>query len=456
MAELGANVIVTYGLFAVSMILFFGFFAELIFKRFKIPDVLFLIILGFILGPHALNYIRPEQLATFAPYFTVFTLIFLLFDGAFNIDLASLAKGLYSGMYVTIINYVLSVVVITVIMMLFRFEFLISLLIGFMLGGVSSAFVIPLLSEMHKKGEIFSVMTLESAATDVLSILFAFTTLEIIVLQSFDFKVVMSQLIALFAIGGFIGVLSGVVWILVVTHVFKHNKSYMISIAYLLLVYVLTESLDGNGAIAALFLGLILKNSKELTIIYKRLKAKTQGVTSGRLKKDATIDYYGASVTTPSEQLFYHQISFFVKTFFFVYIGILINLNDGWALFVGGVLAFACMASRFSASMLLKGFRRQDKLLISTMFARGLAAAALIQIVVQSGIMHAALISNITNNVVTFTIILSSIAIFISKDRLHLGEEVNMLHEHHPDDHYAEKTKNHVEKGKHHVSAKKS
>tara|TARA_Y100000310_G_C20424845_1_gene688538 strand:- start:161 stop:832 length:672 start_codon:yes stop_codon:yes gene_type:complete len=215
----------------------------------------------------------------------------------------------------------------------------------------------------------------------------------------------------------------------------------MISIAYLLLVYVLTESLDGNGAIAALFLGLILKNSKELTIMFKRLKSKAEGEKSTRIKKDATIDYYGASVTTPSEQLFYHQISFFVKTFFFVYIGILINLNDGWALFIGGVLALACMASRFTASMLLKGFRGPDKLLISTMFARGLAAAALIQIVVQSGIAHGALIANVTNNVVTFTIILSSIAIFISKDKLHLNEDVKMLHEHHPDDHADEKSK---------------
>lgn len=48
---------VTYALLAVSLILFFGFLAEFIFKRFNIPDILFLIILGFILGPFVLNYI---------------------------------------------------------------------------------------------------------------------------------------------------------------------------------------------------------------------------------------------------------------------------------------------------------------------------------------------------------------------------------------------------------------
>ena len=43
-------------LLAVSLILFFGFFAEFIFKRLSIPDILFLIVLGFVIGPNVLGY----------------------------------------------------------------------------------------------------------------------------------------------------------------------------------------------------------------------------------------------------------------------------------------------------------------------------------------------------------------------------------------------------------------
>tara|TARA_Y100000310_G_scaffold345858_1_gene471580 strand:- start:11867 stop:13174 length:1308 start_codon:yes stop_codon:yes gene_type:complete len=417
MASLVAGNLVTNGLFAVSLILFIGYIAELIFKRFKIPDVLFLIILGFILGPHVLDYIRPEQLTTIAPYFTIFTLIFLLFDGAYNIDLASFAKGLYSGIYVTWVNFLISAGSITLVLYLFRFEFIYALLLGFMLGGVSSAFVIPLLKELHKKGEIFSVMALESASTDVLSILFAFTTLEIITLSSFSVKQVASQLISFFAVAGFIGIISGIIWIFFVTHVLKHNKAYFISIAYLLLVYVITEYMNGNGAIAGLFLGLILYNSKQLTMIFRGVVQKDKTKKSSK-KEDLTTDYYGTSVTTPSEQMFYHQISFFLKTFFFVYIGILINLNDKYALFIGAILAVTVLAARNVSILLIKGFKRNDRMLLSSMFARGLAAAALVQIVIQQGLPNADLIGNITYNVVAFTTILSSITLFMLRTQL--------------------------------------
>ncbi|MBI3035147.1 potassium transporter TrkA, partial [Candidatus Woesearchaeota archaeon] len=45
----------------VSAIIFFGFFAEFLFNRFKVPDVLLLIILGFALGPYALKFILPSS-----------------------------------------------------------------------------------------------------------------------------------------------------------------------------------------------------------------------------------------------------------------------------------------------------------------------------------------------------------------------------------------------------------
>ena len=41
--------------------------------------------------------------------------------------------------------------------------------------------------------------------------------------------------------------------------------NYIITIAYLILVYLAAEYFGGNGPIAALFLGLILNNSKQLS-----------------------------------------------------------------------------------------------------------------------------------------------------------------------------------------------
>lgn len=292
---------------------------------------------------------------------------------------------------------------------MFKFSIAISLLTGFILGGVSSAFVIPLLKQLNVKGGIYTVLTLESALTDVLCIVFAFTMMEIINLNTFNFKIISGQLASLFAVAGVIGVIIGIIWIIIITKVLKHNKPYMITIAYLLLVYVITEYLNGNGAIAALFFGLILKNSKQLTSIFRGI------VTKKRNLKDTNIE--GISVTTPTEQLFYSQISFFLKTFFFVYIGILFNIKDIRILIIGIILAIAIMLSRNLSNLVTKGFKVEDRTLINSIFARGLAAAAIAQVVLQRGIEGASIISGITYTVIIFSILLSSIKVYLFKKR---------------------------------------
>jgi NhaP-type Na+/H+ or K+/H+ antiporter len=63
---------------------------------------------------------------------------------------------------------------------------------------------------------------------------------------------------------------------------------------------------------------------------------------------------------------------------------------------------------------IIKDFHEYDQEIIKSIFARGLAAAAIAQIVLSSGINGAETISAITYTVIVFTIIMSSIRIFWS------------------------------------------
>jgi cell volume regulation protein A len=143
---------VTSALLGVSIILFVGFFAEFMFKKLDVPDILILIILGFIIGPFGLRYISPDQVKPLAPIFTTFALLFLLFDGAFSTSLNSLTKGAIKSTKITFFNFFLSVIVISIIAALFGIELKIALLLGFILGGISSAFVIPIIQQLKVKG----------------------------------------------------------------------------------------------------------------------------------------------------------------------------------------------------------------------------------------------------------------------------------------------------------------
>ena len=393
-------------LLGIATVLFFGYFSELIFRRYNVPDLLLLILFGFIIGPSVLGWVHPSDIVGIAPPFTTFVLLFLLFDGAFNIDLNSFAKGLSKGFQITFFNFLISSILITLIMRIIGYPWLIDFFTGFALGGVSSAFVVPIIKELNIKLPSISVLTLESAFTDVLSIVFSVAVLDLISLATFSVKNVFSSIATLFAVGGLLGIIAGGIWIFINLKFFRGRKFYMITIAYVILLYVLTEFLGGNGAIATLFFGLVLGNSKQLTAIVANIESDGKSSTTG------------TKVMSSDEQFFYEQVSFLLKTFFFVYIGVLINFSDMKALIIGTIISVVVMFARNLAVFLTKNYSPTDKRLVTSMFARGLAAAVLAQVAIQKGIQFAPLIANVAYIVITFTIVLSSVRIFLFKNSI--------------------------------------
>jgi potassium/hydrogen antiporter len=413
------------GLFlAISGILFFGFIAEFFFKKFHLPDLILLVLMGFILGPHVLHFVTPEQIANAAPAFTTFALMFILFEGAFKIDLASFAKSILSGFSLAILNFAVSFIVISGILIFFNYDVITSILIGSILGGVSSVFVIPVIGKLRLNKETYSMLLFESTITDVLTIVFAITVMELIGLNAFSFQVVAAKIVTLFAVAGYIGIAAGALWIFIDTHIFKDHRHYMVTIAYLLLVYVIAEYLNGNGAIAALFFGIMLKNSKILSELFVIVKEKKTKKTLQAMDRSQNF----ASATTSMEQIFYSQITFFIKTFFFVYIGVLFDVGNIIALSIGAVIAAAILISRGASSVLTKEMKSYDRKIVNSIFARGLAPAVVVQLTFQYGIPGAASIVDIVYSTIVFTILFSSAKIFAaSKKKTPSGAENKII-----------------------------
>ena len=84
------------------------------FKKTKIPDVIFLIIIGIILGP-LLSLVSKESFGTEARIFTTFTLLFLLFQGALNIEFRNLFRSLKGTLKLTLISFILTAGIVSLI-----------------------------------------------------------------------------------------------------------------------------------------------------------------------------------------------------------------------------------------------------------------------------------------------------------------------------------------------------
>ena len=405
---------INFILFLISLIILLGYLAEWVFKKINIPDTLLLIVVGFIISPNILSFISPQQLGHLAPLFTTFTLLFLMFDGALSIDLRSFTEGIGSGISIGASNFFVSAIVIGSIFYFLVHDPVLALMLGFSLGGISSAFIIPMLKQITVNKKTYSILTLESALTDVLSIVFALTMMELKILKTFEINVVLSQIASLFFVAGVMGVLAGFLWIFIEDKLIERDTNYMLTIAYVVLLYFISEYLGGNGAIASMTFGIVIANSKILMNLAQKFKEKRARKKAAGEEETAKL----VNIVSRRERMFYQEISFFLKTFFFVYIGLLLDIKNLTAVAVGTGIAVSVLLLRNLSSLLTKKFKENDRLLINSLFARGIAPAAIILMAKVNNLSMDQTIIDTVYVTITATIILSSIRVFLYKSKI--------------------------------------
>jgi potassium/hydrogen antiporter len=404
-------------------IIFIGFFAEIIFRKTNIPDVLILIILGIFMGP-VMGYVHPGDLGDGAKLFTTFALAFILFQGAINIDFKTLIKTLPNTFKLTIISFFLTVVVVTVISgFILKYDPLISLIIGTIIGGTSSAVVIPLVKNIEMRDSSSSVLTLESAISDVLCIVGTITVLEIINDGQFVASGIVKSILTSFSLALVVGAVIGIIWIYVVYNHPDLVTSYIITIALVIGLYAFVESpfVEASGAIAVLAFGLMLGNSRTMLAL-KDNKRLSRRIRKGieKVQDEDPDQRIIKNVLSPSSKTFYSEISFFVKTFFFVYLGILMDFSNPSVLLYGALLTLGIYMIRPIAvkyTFMRQNLDIKEKTILEVLIPKGLAAAVLAQVVLQAGVTNGRGVEFVSTvfSVVLISIILTSVLVFMTE-----------------------------------------
>ncbi|MBT3463464.1 hypothetical protein HN451_00630, partial [archaeon] len=334
-----------------------------------------------------------------APIFTTFALIYILFEGAINIDIKKLVKGVIGGSSLSVLSFLISIIIVPLIMSFFGWGILEGMLLGAIIGGASSAVIIPIAKNIDVKPQTALVLTFESAISDVLCIVGAITILNIINLNMFSLGNVVKEIVYSFVIAIFIGVISGLIWSKIQSYMQKISKSYMTTIGALLLLYSFVEYLDSNGAIACLSFGIIVGNTKK---IFSFIEKGNE-----------------FNMATPSAKFFFSEISFFVKVFFFVYLGLLINFENISLMLIGFLLTILLFLFRPLAVKISNrhnsSLEHKDRIFMEILTPKGLAAAVLAQLPAQYGITNGEQFSTIVLSVIFFSILISTIAVFMTE-----------------------------------------
>lgn len=243
-----------------------------------------------------------------------------------------------------------------------------------------------------------TVLVLESALTDVLSIVGVVAMLRVATEGAVEPGQLIGGILASLLFAAVLGVLGGIGWLMILGKVRDFPNTISATIAHAFLVYGITEFLGFSGAIAVLTLGITLTNFEFMGL--KRIKAINQNMEP----------------LTPLDLAFYKEAVFLLKTYFFVYLGISIRFNEhSLSLIVG---AIGLVAAIFVGRMIFvrnvmhdSDYSLRDSAMASVLAPKGLAAAVLAGVPLQYGVAGGELIRDAAYMAVLVSIAMSALLV---------------------------------------------
>jgi Na+:H+ antiporter len=393
-------------LMVIAAIFLVGIAGELVFERTGVPDVLWLILVGVLIGPIT-SLVRRADLLAVAPYFGAITLVVVLFSGGTSLRLADLGRAAPRATLLAVSGFLLSLLVVCPLSLIAawlgllppEWSVLHGLLLGAILGGSSSVVVMPSLQKAKLEPAISNLMNVESALTDILCVVVAGALMQVMQAGAVDARAAALQLGRSFGLGLGLGVAAGLMALPVLRRLSVSAYGYPLTLAALMLLYVGTDLLGGSAALAILSMAVIVGNAPALS----------QGMGMARPLS------LGAGVSGVHQ-----QVTFIVKSFFFTLIGALLAPPVG-QLLLGVVLGAVLLLARLPAAALCTlrtPNAKQVRALVAVSLPRGMAAGVLSMLPAQAGIPGTRELPVIVFAATTTTIVTFAVGFPVLKKRL--------------------------------------
>jgi cell volume regulation protein A len=379
-----------------ASIIIIGFLGNLLFEKKGIPDMLFLIFLGILLGP-VLKIFDPSVVSGLAPYVAALALVFILFDGGIRLNIRRVLSDSPRAVLLAVLGFLFSMLGVAIVMITaFNTPLPYGLLFGSIYGGSSSIVVVSLACRIKISEKSRNTLILESATTDILCIVVSLSIIGVILTGKADFVSIGAGITGKFLIGFAFGMIFGFLWLSLLRRLSRFSFSYMLTLAIALSTYAVSEILGGSGALSCLIFGLILGNEKELLHFFRVELENGKAVDKGLRR-------------------FESEIAFFVKTFFFVFLGIIASITDISFIFFGILISVLLLVVRFCAVRLatLKSKLRNEQSVMTVVLTRGLAAAVLATLPFQYGLSYSYLFINLAVVIIVSTAVIATAGVIV-------------------------------------------
>jgi potassium/hydrogen antiporter len=294
----------------VGGLLVVAFLANRVFGLTRIPDVLVLMMLGVLLGP-GLGLVQAGTLAKTTNLLGTLAIILVLFEGGLELDLRDTIKHFPGSFLLATLAYIFSTALVAVIVVKgLGVSWTDGLLVGAALGCTSSTVVLPVLKQLQAEEPVRVTLMLEASWGDVLAVL---TVGLLLGMRSQSGAVAQGLAHGLFnqvGVALLFTIPAGILWSRLLRVLSEQRFWQVLTFSIVLVLYAEMEALGANGLIAVLGFGLTLSNfpgvdpDLGLSLPVTQLAESQQALLT-----------------------FHSELAFLVRTFFFVLIGAVAQLE---------------------------------------------------------------------------------------------------------------------------------
>jgi NhaP-type Na+/H+ or K+/H+ antiporter len=379
-----------------GIVLLGAYLLETVYERTHIPDQLFLIAAGLVLG-HAFGWEERAGLGSADRLFTQAAVVIIVFHGATTLEVGKLARGLRAALLLTSITFLSSIALITLVVHFgFSQPWVAAAILGAVLGGTGASVMVPMVRAIKVGEKVSAVLTVEAGLTDVLCIVVTLTLLSFHSIARVRLGATVERALLVLVATVAFGAASAAGWIWVRAHLERHvRKDHLGTIAILFGMVGGADWLGLSGPMAALVFGLVLANVKGLPGLARLAQNRPSALTT-------------------EELYFVHELSFMLKTFFFLFVGVLIRLTDWQALLAAAIIILLVQSVRplVVRLSLPRSTVKRDAATAAALVPKGMVAVVLSRVLIHNAVPGAALLSSIALAAVVLSLLAAAGLVF--------------------------------------------
>jgi len=354
-------------LLLLSATLFLSYISNLFYTKTRVPDIVWLLGFGYFLGP-VLGFFEIETFMSIFPLLILVTVSIFSFDTGINVDISSVMRTAIKALLLSMTTFLaITFIVGLSVSFLFpnQFRLLEGLLLGAMIGGLGGISVTGILDQLKTLIPFIedegTVLNLESTLSDPIKVVACVTLIRMIMSPGLTLEDGFKDIVFTFTVSVLFGLVVGLLWAEVLNFLWGRPFNYMMTVAALFPVYIASEAIAGTGGgpITALAFGLTITN-------YRYISRKLGSNRKVRIDKKRIRE-------------FNMEITFLIKAFFFVYLGLTVKLSLEYTVVALGIVALMLIVRYMVASGVgsLLNFTVGETVLSRVIFLQGTSALVL-------------------------------------------------------------------------------